>query len=121
MSGRQDRTRAVADMIERLGRPYEVRNADDSGADRTVETYQQTGTLTAVLETVSGTQVIDSSGTEVEANSQLRAVPDGQTLREAGADAGSATRLVHPDGRAFEIVNEHVDDSGVTVLTVVLA
>jgi hypothetical protein len=61
----------------------------------------------------------DSDGTEVETDLELRAVPDGVTFRPAGSDDGYPTKLQHPNGTTYRLLDTHEEDGGVTALTVV--
>jgi len=106
-------------LIRQGGSEYTVRNASGGGG-RDTPSYSDGGTLTGVLEQRGRPRgETDSSGTEVDADLEIRAVVDGQTIREAGSADGYPTRLVHPDGHTYEVLSTLPEDSGVTVLTVV--
>ena len=107
-----------ARAIRSLGQSYTVRNASGGGG-RDVPQYADDGTLIAVLERRGLPRTVtDSGGEEVETDLEVRAVPNAATLREAGSADGYPTKLVHPDGRAFRVLNIHEEDGGVAVLTV---
>jgi hypothetical protein len=81
-----------------------------------VPQYADDGTLIGVIERRGRPQTaIDSGGEEVETDLELRAVPDGAAIREAGSADGYPTRLVHPDGRTFRVLDAHEEDGGVTI------
>jgi hypothetical protein len=106
-------------LIQKQGSEYHVRNASGGGG-RDTPSYGDDGTLVAVLEQRGTPQTVQNSdGTEVEADLELRAVPDGATLREAGSADGYPTKLVHPQGQTYRLLATFVEDSCVTVLTVV--
>lgn len=106
-------------LIARQGEPYTIRNST-GGGDRSLPTYTDDGTLVAVIERRNVPRTLtDSGGTEVKADLELRAVLDATTeITPAGASE-HPTRLVGPSGRAYRVVDEHIEDSGVTVLRVV--
>jgi len=105
-------------LIQPQGVEYTVRNA--SGGDgRDPPSYSDDGTLTGVLEQRSMPTVESlSSGEDVESDLEIRAVDVGPPIVGAGEE-DYPTKLVHPSGRAFEVLTTHPEDSGVTVLTVV--
>ena len=111
----------VARLIQSQGREYQLRNASGGGG-RDTPTYSDDGTIVGVLERrgSGGAQTVtDSDGTEVEADLEIRAVPDdGTTLRPAGAADGYPTKLQHPDGTEYRLLDKHPEDGGVTVLIV---
>jgi hypothetical protein len=106
-------------LIESRGQTYTVRNADRSGGDRDTPTYRDDGTVTAVLERGQSRPDVhvDSDGSNVQTDTQLRFVGEA-AIREEGDADGYPTRLEHPDGQAYEVVASSPEDSGVTVLSV---
>ena len=112
----------VARLIQSQGHEYQLRNASGGGG-RDTPTYSDDGTLVGVLEVRSSggsRTVTDSDGTEVETNLEIRAVPDdAATLRPAGSADGYPTKLQHPNGTEYRLLDTHLEDGGVTVLTVV--
>lgn len=107
--------------IRQRGVEYEVYNASGGGGRDTPD-YNLSGTpddtVVAVLERRGQAQTVTlSSGEEVDTRLQLRAVLDGQTIREAG-QANYPSKLVHPDGLTYDVLVKHPEDSGVTVLTI---
>lgn len=111
---------AIESLIQHEGEDYTVRNATASGA-RDAATYSDDGTIRAVLEQRSRPRTVtDSAGTEIEADRELRAIVDsGQTLRTADAD-NPPSKLVHPDGPTYRLLDRHYEDSAVDVLLVTL-
>ena len=111
----------AARLIRRRGQEYTIRNGTAGGDARSTPTYSDDGTIQAVLERRSGQPVADqaSDGTDIDSTLELRCVLEGtETIREAGSATGAPTKLVAPDGRSFEVVARHREDSGVAVLTV---
>lgn len=111
----------VARLIRRRGQEYTVRNGTTGGSARSPPTYSDDGSIQAVIERRSRQPVADqtSDGADVDSTLELRCVLEGsETIREAGSAAGAPTKLVPPDGRTFQVVARHREDSGVTVLTV---
>jgi hypothetical protein len=104
--------------IRQRGTEYDVLNASDANADRTVPSYSKTATLIGVLDRRTQPEVVElSSGEEVETTLQLRAVPDSSvTLVESGND-DYPTKLDHPDGLTYRLLVKYPEDSGVTVLS----
>jgi len=111
---------AVARLISSEGKEYTVRNASGGGGRDTPD-YSDDGTLVGVMERRSRTAQTAkaSSGEEIETNLEIRAVDITPTIREAGESGGYPSRLAHPSGQTFEVVESHPEDSGVTVLSVV--
>lgn len=121
-------------LIKKLGTEYTVRNASETTGDRETPTYSDDGKIVAVLEQRGQPRTVkDSSGEEVDADLELRALIDptvygdgyaddygAQTIRETG-DAGYPSKLVHSSGQVFEVLAITPEDSGVTVMTVVRA
>jgi hypothetical protein len=111
--------RAVRRLIKKRGARYTVRNADrdtTSGA-RATPSYRDDGTVTGVLERGPRPDVVvDTDGTGVEADLQLRCI-DPHGIREAGSADGYPTRLRHPDGQTYRVEASYQEDSGVTVLS----
>lgn len=108
-------------LIQSQGTEYTVRNASGGGG-RDTPTYSEDGTLVAVIEQRSLPRTVsDSDGADVEANLELRAVLDDSiTLREAGAGDGYPTKLEsNTTSVVYQVVDQHVEDGGITVLTVV--
>lgn len=112
---------AIRRLITQQGREYTVRNATGGGGGRDTPSYDDDGTLRAVVERRGIPKTFtNSAGEDVEADLELRAVPDdGVTIQPAGAADGYPTKLIHPDGRVYRVVDDHPEDGGVTVLTVV--
>lgn len=111
----------IARMIQSQGVEYTVRNAMGSGGGRSTPDYATDGTFVGVLESRGMPQTAtDSDGTEVETDLEIRSVPDGDVdLIPAGSAEGYPTRLDHPDGRTYRLLDRYTEDGGVTVLTVV--
>lgn len=111
---------AARRLILAQGSTYTVRNATGEGG-RNTPSYEDDGTLTGILEQRPGmpNTTRDSSGREVEASLNIRAIVDGTTIRTADDTSGYPTRLVHPSGATYEVVDSHLEDSGVTVMMVV--
>lgn len=106
-------------QIRQRGREYTIRNATDSGGDRTVPDYSDDGTLVGVVEQREQPSVASlPSGEEVDADLELRAVYDSTatTIRESGVD-DYPTKLKHPDGLTYRVLVKHPEDSDVTVLS----
>ena len=110
----------IARLIQSQGREYQLQNASGGGG-RSTPSYSAGGTLVGVLERRGRPQTAtDSSGTEVETDLEIRAVPDDETmLRPAGSADGYPTLLEHPTGAEHRLLDVHEEDGGVTVLTVV--
>jgi hypothetical protein len=105
-------------LIKQLGETYTVRNADGNTSGRSTPSYEDDGSVTAVIERRSAPEVhIDSDGSEVRTDTELRVVGDA-TIREAGDVDGYPSQLVHPDGYTYEVKAVYPEDSGVTVLSV---
>jgi hypothetical protein len=105
--------------IRQRGKTYTIRNATDSGGDRTAPSYSDDGTLTGVLER-RGMATVEtlSSGDEVETDLEIRAVVDSSTtIVEAGSD-DYPTKLDHPSGLTYRVLARYPEDSGVDVLSV---
>lgn len=109
-------------LILAHGSEYKIRNAPGGGG-RDTPSYVDDGTLVGVLERLQGMPrtVTDSSGAGVEADLEIRSIPaDGTTIREAGAGDGHPTKLAGgPAGKTYRVLHQHVEDGGVTALTVV--
>jgi hypothetical protein len=107
-------------LIRSQGVKYTVRNAPGGGGRDTPD-YNDDGTVVGVLEQRGMPRTAtDSSGADVEADLEIRAVPeDSVTIREAGSADGYPTKLVHPQGQTYRVLARFPEDSGVTVLTVV--
>jgi len=110
----------IARLIQSQGREYQLQNASGGGV-RDTPSYSDGGTIVGVLERRGRPQTAtDSSGTEVETDLEIRAVPDdGTQLRPAGSNDGYPTLLEHPTGAEYRLLDMHEEDGGVTVLTVV--
>ena len=111
---------AIARLIQSQGKEYQLQNASGGGG-RDTPSYSDGGTIVGVLERRGRPQTAtDSSGTEVETDLEIRAVPDDETmLRPAGSADGYPTLLEHPTGAEHRLLDVHEEDGGVTVLTVV--
>ena len=111
---------AIARLIKSRGKEYQLQNASGGGG-RDTPSYSDGGTIVGVLERRGRPQTAtDSSGTEVETDLEIRAVPDdGTQLRPAGSNDGYPTLLEHPTGAEYRLLGVHEEDGGVTVLTVV--
>ena len=111
---------AIARLIQSQGKEYQLQNASGGGG-RDTPSYSDGGTIVGVLERRGRPQTAtDSSGTEVETDLEIRAVPDdGTQLRPAGSNDGYPTLLEHPTGAEYRLLDMHEEDGGVTVLTVV--
>jgi len=110
----------IARLIQSQGREYQLQNASGGGG-RDTPSYSDAGAIVGVLERRGRPQTAtDSSGTEVETDLEIRAVPDdGTQLRPAGSNDGYPTLLEHPTGAEYRLLDVHEEDGGVTVLTVV--
>lgn len=110
-------------LIQKMGRTYTVRNATGGSGGLDTPAYSDDGTVVGVIERRSRPQAMtDSAGEDADGEAQIRVVPDGGvTIQPAGAADGYPTRLVHPGGATYEVVDEFVEDGGVHVLTVVTA
>ena len=110
---------AIHRMIQSQGREYTIRNASGGGG-RDTPSYSDDGTLVAVLERRGLPRTVtDSDGTEVKADIEIRTVPgDAVTIRQAGSADGYPTKLAGPTA-TYRVLHKHVEDSDVTVLTVV--
>jgi len=111
---------AIARLIKSRGKEYQLQNASGGGG-RDTPSYSDDGAIVGVLERRGRPQTAtDSSGTEVETDLEIRAVPDDETmLRPAGSADGYPTLLEHPTGAEYRLLDVHEEDGGVTVLTVV--
>lgn len=111
---------SVQRLIQKMGVEYTLENATGGGGRDTPD-YSSDGTLVGVLERRGMPRTVrDSAGAEVEADLEIRAVPDDSTtIRGAGAADGYPSRLVHPDGPRYRVLDDFPEDSGVTVLAVV--
>jgi hypothetical protein len=114
-------TGASRRLIKQLGESYTVRNATGGSGGRGTPGYSDDGTLVAVMERRGLPRTVtDSAGEDIEADLELRAVPDDDiTIQPAGTADGYPTKLVSPDGRTYRVVDDVPDDGGVTVLSVV--
>ena len=110
----------IARLIQSQGKEYQLQNASGGGG-RDTPSYSAGGAIVGVLERRGRPQTAtDSSGTEVETDLEIRAVPDdGTQLRPAGSNDGYPTLLEHPTGAEYRLLDVHEEDGGVTVLTVV--
>lgn len=111
----------VQRLIQSQGSAYNVMNATGGGG-RDTPSYSFDVQLVGVLERRGRPRTVtDSSGTEIGADLEIRTVPvDGTTLREAGSADGYPTKLVGGRaGKTYRVLHKHVEDGGVTVLTVV--
>jgi hypothetical protein len=110
----------VRRLIRDRGTRYTVRNADrdTTRGARDTPSYQDAGTIVGVLQRGDPRPdvSVDSDGTEIEGELQLRCV-DPAGVREAGNADGYPTRVRHPDGRTYRVVASYLEDSGVTVLS----
>lgn len=112
---------AIARLIKSRGKEYQIQNASGGGGRDTPSYSDDVAYLFGVLERRGRPQTAtDSSGTEVETDLEIRAVPDDETmLRPAGSADGYPTLLEHPTGAEYRLLDVHEEDGGVTVLTVV--
>jgi len=104
--------------INAVGKTYDVRNATGGGG-RSSPYYSGDGTLTGVLER-RGTPTTEtlSSGEDVETDLEIRAVdPEPAIIGQGRSDY--PTKLTHPDGDVFEVIDTVPEDGGITVITVV--
>lgn len=108
-------------LIQKFGKEYTIRNAT-GGGDRDLPTYSDDGTLTGVLERRGRPRTVtDSAGTELEADLEIRAIVESSTTIESAAATDSyPTKLVHPNGTTYRVIQDHEEDGGVTVLPVVV-
>lgn len=106
--------------IEAVGKQYAVRNSVGSERDgRSSPDYADVGQLTGVLERRSTpTTVTLSSGEDVEIDLEIRAVDPEPNIIGQG-NSNYPTKLTHPNGDAFEVVDTIPEDGGVTLITVV--
>jgi hypothetical protein len=107
-------------LIRDRGTRYTVENADrdTTRGARDTPTYRDDGTIVGVLQRGDPRPdvSIDSDGTALEGELQLRCI-DPAEVREAGSADGYPTRLRHPDGRTYRVEASYREDSGVTVLS----
>lgn len=112
----------IARMIQSQGREYDVYNADGGGG-RSTPSYgdEPDATFTGVLESRGRPQTgTDSDGNEIETDLEIRGVPDaGTTIWPMGSNNGYPTKLEHPNGTEYDVVNKHEEDGGVLVLAVI--
>lgn len=108
-------------LIKKQGKDYTIRNAT-GGGDRDLPSYSDDGTLTAVLERRGRPRTVtDSAGTELEADLEIRAIVGSSTTIKTADDTDSyPTRLIHPNGTTYRVLQQHEEDGGVTVLPVVV-
>lgn len=115
---------AALRLIRKLGREYTVRNATGGSGGLDTPDYADDGTVIGgAIERRSRPQAMaDSAGEDVDGEAQIRIIPkDGVTISPAGGEGSYPTRLVHPDGVVYEVVDTFIEDGGVHVLTVVTA
>lgn len=107
-------------MIRQRGEEYTVRNAT-GGSGRESPSYSDDGSVTGVIERRGQPRVTtDSAGEDVEVDLEIRvADTSGTTITESGASDSYPTRLIHPDGNEYVVLEAHPEDSNVTVLSVV--
>ncbi|WP_331232693.1 hypothetical protein [Natronorarus salvus] len=107
-------------MIQRLGKPVTVRNATGGGG-RTLPEYEADGEIAMIKERRGMPRTLtDSDGSETEVSIELRCVPDGADPELSPAGEGSQpTLLDHPEGTTYRLLDTHVEDGGVVVLSVV--
>lgn len=106
-------------LILKAGTEYNVLNSDGGGG-RDTSSYSKTGTIIGILESRGMPRTVtDSDGTEVNADREIRAVVHDVALREAGSANGYPTKLEHPDGTVYRVLDTLTEDTGVTVITVV--
>jgi len=106
-------------MIKSSGKEYTIRNASGTSGGRDIPNYTDDGTLWGVLGSTSPSATTDSAGTEIEADLEIRAVYDtsSTTIRGVG-ESGQPSKLVHPNGTVYRVLDHHDEDGGVTVLSV---
>lgn len=109
-------------QIEKQGVEMEIHNAVGGGG-RTMPDYSEDA-ADGVKKMVSeqrgmGRTVTDSSGTEVEANLEFRHIPDEDDPDIIPAGDDQPTRLKHPSGVLYRVMDIYREDSGAEVLTVV--
>lgn len=112
----------IEQLIEEEGKKYKVRNAPSSATSRSAANYTDDGSIVGVINQSRSTPnpMTKSDGTEIEPDLEIRAVVDSsQTLRPAGTDDGEPSKLVHPNGNKYRVLDIHEEDSGVTVLPVI--
>jgi hypothetical protein len=109
-------------LIQSVGETYTVRNASGGAGGRDRPNYSDDGTLVGVIERRGLSRTLaDSAGEEIDADLELRAVPDdGVSITPAGQTDSYPTKLVGPNDTTYRVLDSHVEDGGVTVLTVVL-
>ena len=107
--------------IQQRGSTYTVRNASGGTGGRDTPDYADDGELVGVLEQRrTPRRFTDSAGEDVESTLEIRAVPDETvTIDPVGTADGYPTILRHPNGIDYRVLDEHPEDSGVTVLSVV--
>jgi hypothetical protein len=111
----------AARLIQSVGREYTIRNASGGSGGRSTPEYSDDGSLAGVLENRSRpATTTDSAGEDVESDLEIRAVPgDDVTVRPAGTADEYPSKLVHPNGHTYRVLDEHKEDGGVTVYAVV--
>lgn len=106
-------------LIRSRGNEYDVQNAS-GGSGRDVPTYSSDGTLVGVLERRGRPRMTtDSAGEDIETDLEIRAIVDGVTIVEAGTNDSYPTKLAHPSGKEYRVLDEFPEDSGVSVLAVI--
>ena len=116
MEGAERRT------IKAVGRVYTIRAAAGGSGGRETPNYSVTGEVPAVVEQLDQPQtVVDTDGTTVESDVELRAVlPSGSTVLDADASGFWPVKLDAPGGDpTYRVIDSSLEDGGVAVLTVV--
>lgn len=107
-------------QIASRGSAYNVFNASGGGGRDTPQ-YSFDVQITGTLERRGRPRTVkDSDGNEIEADLEIRSVPDDTvTIREAGSADGYPTKLTGgPVSKTYRVLHKHAEDGGVTVLTV---
>lgn len=109
-------------LIQSQGNEFDVHNATGGTGGRDTPDYSSDGTVVVgVLEQRGMPKTMkDSAGEDVETDLEIRAVPDDNvTIQTAGTADGYPTKLIHPSGQAYRVIDAFPEDSGVTVFRVV--
>lgn len=110
--------------ILKMGKTYTIQNPTGGSGGTDTPDYEEDGAITGVIERRSIPQFFtDSAGIERETDVQIRSVirDDSLTFYEMGEENQYPSRIIHPDGRQFLLVDKFPEDKGVSVLTVVSA
>ncbi|WP_324757090.1 hypothetical protein [Haloarcula montana] len=112
-------TGAAYRLIKKRGKEYDIRNASGGGG-RSTPSYSPDGSIIGVLESRGMPKTVTlSDGSEAETRTEIRVVPDDQTIRPEGDADGYPTKLDHPNDTTYRVIDRYEEDGGVIVLTVI--